>query len=73
MGLQRSRRNSSSLPDGFRVDPRDRRPGTHCASEIGAPRPPRAKDVSRAARDAHVDEDLGCCAFGIELPFLRRE
>jgi hypothetical protein len=59
----------SPLEAFFLTDRRDRRPGTHFASEFGSPRrrPRPPKD------EPHVDEDLGCSEFGIDFPFLRRD
>jgi len=69
MTLEKTRRNAP-MPALFGVDQRDRRPGTHFATELGAPLH-RTKKKSRAVvEDPHVDEDLGVSAFGIDLPFL---
>ncbi|MGH7823342.1 MAG: hypothetical protein ACREQ9_26580 [Candidatus Binatia bacterium] len=66
---KQNRKQTSPLETLFSTDRRDRRPGTHFASEFGSPR--RSKDPARD--EPHVDEDLGCSEFGIDLPFLRRE
>lgn len=72
MAVQKARHaTSSSLTSVFLVDRRDRRPGTHFAAELGAGKSKRSK--APAIDDPHVDEDLGCCEFGLDLPFLRRE
>jgi hypothetical protein len=55
----------------FAGDRRDRRPGTHFARELGAPRRDKRRRGERPD-DGHVDEDLGVSAYGIDLPFLRR-
>jgi hypothetical protein len=60
---------ASPLHTLFSADRRDRHPGTHFASEFGSPRRERTKPKD----EPHVDEDLGCSAFGIDLPFLRRD
>ncbi|MGH7318777.1 MAG: hypothetical protein ACRELA_04000 [Candidatus Rokuibacteriota bacterium] len=70
MTLHRDKLATTPLPPTFLVDRRDRRPGTHFARDLG-PTPKRMK-LSRADRDAHVDEDLGCSAFGIDLPLVPR-
>ena len=66
----RASRSESSRPVAplFFVDRRDRRPGTHFAAELG-----RTAPVGCPAPEDHVDEDLGESAFGIDLPFLRRD
>jgi hypothetical protein len=71
MPTRRPAKNEPRTTDGvFPGDRRDRRPGTHFAAELGAPR--REKLARRgAADDPHVDEDLGVSAFGIDLPFLK--
>lgn len=75
MALQRVSHPSIVHPLGpmFLFDRRDRRPGTHFAAELG----PRLRESRKAAPSseitAEIDEDLGCCAFGIDLPFLPRD
>ena len=69
MPTRRSRTHQPATLDGpFPGDRRDRRPGTHFAAELGAPS--RKKGKQTGDDDPHVDEDLGVCAFGIDLlPF----
>ncbi len=67
MANQNSRRPPvPSLPEVTPFDGRDRMPGTHFAAEIGSP-PKRRKKRLPPELDPHVDEDLGCAAFGIDL------
>lgn len=71
MAVHRPRRTTSASLDGcFPGDRRDRRPGTHFAAELGAPSR-RKRKTTPAEIDAHVDEDLGVSAFGIDWPFLK--
>ncbi len=55
----------------FLLDRRDQRPGTHFAAELGA-RQRQAKNPA-PAEEHEIDEDLGCCAYGIDLLFLPRD
>lgn len=74
MALQKPKHAAtSSMTPMFLFDRRDRRPGTHFAAELGpqSGRIPR-KGKASPNRDPQVDEDLGCCAFGIDLLFLPR-
>jgi hypothetical protein len=67
MATRTSKRSSASLiPPLIPFDRRDRMPGTHFARELGAPSSRRKKQLPQE-RDPHVDEDLGCSAFGIDL------
>jgi hypothetical protein len=71
MTLQRGKHAANDLlSPAFVIDRRDRRPGTHFAAELGQQK--KQKPLA-ADRDPHVDEDLGCSAFGIDLPFLPRD
>ena len=71
MVVRKSRPASSPALFGlFPADRRDRSPGVHFAVELGSP-PRKKRRPSAADADAHVDEDLGVSAFGIDLPFLK--
>lgn len=71
MPTRRPGKHDPTIADGpFPGDRRDRRPGTHFAAELGAPR--REKRARRDdVDDPHIDEDLGVSAYGIDLPFLK--
>ena len=74
MALHKARHAvTRSMTPMFLFDRRDRRPGTHFAADLG-PQPGRIRREAKTSpdRDPQVDEDLGCCAFGIDLLFLPR-
>ena len=69
-----SRKRLQTRPlDGLFVgDRRDRHPGTHFVTELGAPPSRRRTRRHDPLDDPHVDEDLGCSAFGIDLLIVGR-